>query len=852
MKTALFASAAWLGASGFAFAADPNSTAPATPGAAPAALSAAAPVAALAQGSGAPIAPAAHAPINTTGRTISLTVPMKDGAYDLGDIILSIDPQDRISFSQQRTLDLLSKVLDAAIVNQLKTRWTGQSMLTPDSFADTGITAVYDPKRLELVMLIPASLRATRSVAVSALDQQRIGNYLKPATFDAYLNVRGNVGWNGTGTNRGVQDPVFALEGAARWGGLVLESEGVWQPGVSNHPFQRQGSRFVYDDMRDLIRVTAGDLQPVGQGFQAVPDMAGISIFRSYGALEPEFLARPRGDQQFTLTRTSTLEVYVNGQLVRRLQLNPGNYNARDFPFTQGSNNVILNIIDDTGARQTLRFNSFFDQTMLAKGLSEFGLYVGVMAPLGLDGPHYTSDMTYSGWYRRGLTKWLTLGINSQGDQHTVMAGASGIIAFPIGILSVDAATSRVQGFGEGSAVALTFQRLFQLSGGRSSALNLFFNSRSKTFGTVSDFAPNNPYTFESGDGYTQAINDYLYGGLEARFSKGRGLNPDVQTYRTTLGWRITPTVAATLDTIYDDTRISGSQKNFSVVVSLTKRLTPWSSLRADYDSRYDRSQLTYQAISGQGVGSWNVNADIEHTPQTNGINGTFNYLTNRGEVGLSTFSNFDSGFSSVTTSVTTFRFASAIAVADGVWSLGRPIYDAFAVVKPYSAIRNADILVNPSPFGFDADTGHLGTALEPSLTAYSQRTIAVDIGGAAPEGFDIGKGSFRMFPPHRGAYVLEVGSAYSVTAIGRLIGPDGAPVSLIAGKAIEIAHPDRAPVEIFTNRDGRFGASGLKAGDWRIEMPTGDTTTVYILHVPDRTIGAMRAGDLMPASTGR
>lgn len=843
-KAALLASAAWLGAATCAFAGETISTAAAD--AAPIATQMA--IAGQPTTTGAPAAQPAHSPINTTGRTINLTVPMKDGAYDLGDVILTIDPQDHITFSAQRTLDLLSKVLDPNVLNTLRSRWTGQSSLSPDSFNDTGIGVAYDPKRLELVMIIPASLRANRSVSVAAFDQQRMGTFLKPAGFDAYLNIRGNVNWIGAGNDRGVQDPVFALNGAARWNGLIFESEGVWQPGVDGHEFQRQGSRFVYDDMKDLIRFTAGDLQPVGQGFQSVPDMAGISIFRSYGTLEPEYIARPRGDQQFTLTRTSTIEVYVNGQLVRRLQLNPGNYNARDFPFAQGSNNVILNIIDDSGARQTLRFNSFFDQTMLAPGLQEFGLYVGVMSPLGPDGPRYTSDMAYSGFYRRGLNKWLTLGVNAQGDEHNDMAGVSGVIAFPVGVVTVDAAVSRVEGFGNGSAVAVSFQRLFQTSDGRSSSLNLFFNSRSKTFGTVSDFAPNNPYTFESGGSYTQAINQYLYAGLEARFSEGRATNPDVATYRGTLGWRVTPTVAATFDAIYDDTLVSGSRKNFSVVVSLTKRLTPWSSIRGDYDSRYDRSQVTYQAISGQGVGSWNVNADYEHTPNSNGINGTFNYFADRAEIGISHFSNFDSGFSSATSSTTTFRFASSIAVADGVWSIGRPIYDAFAIVKPYQTLKGADVLVNPSPFGFDADTGHLGTAIEPTLTAYAQRTIPVDVVNA-PAGFDIGKGAYRMFPPHRGAYVLQVGSAYSVTAIGRLLGADGAPVALIAGKAIEVGHPEREPVEIFTNREGRFGASGLRAGDWRIEMPTSDGVTVYILHVPERTIGALRAGDLMPAT---
>jgi outer membrane usher protein len=812
------------------------------------AVAAGAPTMQLAQVNGAPIAPASQGPINTTGHTINLTVPAKDGAYDMGDVVVSIDTSDHIQFSAQRVLDLLSKIIDEKNLQALRTKLNGRGVITPAAFNDTGLTVYYDPKRLELTFLIPASMRASRSVSIASLDQQKLGSFVTPANVSAYLNVRGNVDYVGAGSGGGLQDPVFALDGAMRIHGVIFESTGVWQPGMAN-TFQRLGSRFVYDDMNDLVRFTFGDLQTVSRGFQAVPDMFGFSLFRSYGVLEPEFVARPRGDQQFTLTRSSTVEIYVNGQMVRRLQLNPGNYNARDFPFTQGSNDVVLNIVDDTGARQSLRFNMFFDQSMLQEGLSEFGLYIGTMAPLGPDGPEYGHDWTYSGFYRRGMTKDLTLGVNAQGDQHDNQAGVEAVWGSKLGTFTGNAAISRVDGFGDGSAANISFQRLFQLGGGKSSSFNLFYEQRSRNFGAVSTILPDNRFAWEAGGAYTQAITEAFYAGLDARFSKGRDANPDVNRYRVSMGWRMTPRLGLTLDGIYDDSNVTGSRKNFSVVMSLTTRMTPWSSLRADYNSHDERSAVTYQAQRGQGVGSYNVTADVEHTPDSTGFNGNFTYLANRGELGVTHFSNFDSGFGSATDSRTSFRFASSIAFADGNWALGRPIYDAFAVVKPYASLAKNDVVVNPTPFGFDAETGALGSAVEPNLTAYAQRVVTVDVPNA-PAGYDIGKGAYRLFPPHRGGYLLQVGSEYSVTAIGRLLGPDGAPIALLAGKAYEVAKPDHPGVEIFTNREGRFGAPGLKPGKWRIVMPT-EPETVFILEVPPQTIGAMRAGDLMPAKTG-
>jgi outer membrane usher protein len=106
------------------------------------------------------------------------------------------------------------------------------------------------------------------------------------------------------------------------------------------------------------------------------------------------------------------------------------------------------------------------------------------------------------------------------------------------------------------------------------------------------------------------------------------------------------------------------------------------------------------------------------------------------------------------------------------------------------------------------------------------------------------------MFPPYRSGYRLVVGSDYSITAIGRLLDGDGQPLALIAGGATEVAKPGQPPVVLFTNRTGRFGASGLRPGRWRIEMGT-TPPTVYFLDVPASAEGFVKAGDLKPSASG-
>lgn len=793
-------------------------------------------------------APATGAPnrLNATGRTISVTVPAKDGAVYLGDIVLTIDPNDRVEFSAQRLLDLLSNVVDPDVIRALQGSVGARETLTPADFEASGIRIRYNPQELSLDLEIASERRASRTVQVSPLDRAQIGTFAPPAGFSAYVNIRGNVDYLWEGPDEGVQPPVLFLDGAARIGGIVAETEAIWQPGSNGIDFQRLGSRLVYDDTEHLMRWTAGDLLPVTRGFQSSPDIAGLSVFRSYSVLQPQQIVRPRGDRSFRLERPSTVEIQVNGQIVRRLQLQPGVYNLRDFPFTQGANDIRLSILDDAGRSEVLRFNVFLDQSQLARGLTEFGLYAGVEAPLEGSGPNYSDDFAVTGFVRHGVSDALTLGANFQANGDVQMGGVEAVWATSIGTIGANFSISNVDGFGSGRALLLTYQRLIQRPNGRSDSLSLFFESRSRDFGALGTIIPGNPYSWEIGGGYSHAFSDAIYGGVDGRYSHGRDNVRDAWNLRGTMGWRINDQFTLTGDLRWEQDTIG---RRVSGLLSLTVRLGRYSNMRADYDTRFDRARLSFNSLHGQGVGSYNVAADIERSDFGSGVNLVGNYFTNRADLGLSHFGTFSGDFGSSTNQRTSLRFATSLAVADGAFSMGRPIYDSFAIVRGHSTLRGAPVLIDPSPFGYTATTGVLGTALQPSLSSYAQRTITVDA-PTAPTGVDLGQGSFRVFPPYRSGYVLQVGSEYSITAVGRLLNRDGEAIALLTGTATELAHPDREPVQIFTNRDGRFGAAGLAPGRWRIQM-MDDARTTFVINVPENTEGVLRVGDIRPSESG-
>lgn len=772
--------------------------------------------------------------INPTQKVVVLTVPVRHGPQYLGDALVSISPDDQVTLSAERLFTLLSPLVEGRTLQALRE----EADLSLPKLMQSGVSLAYNPQELAVDVTIAPDRVASRTIKVSGPAYEPVGEVLAPAAFSAYLNSRGNIDYlHGEG---GVQTPLLYLDGAARLGPVVLEGEGFWQVSGSGKDVRRVGSRLVFDDRDRLVRWTAGDLQPVGRGFQGLPEIAGLSVFRTYGVLEPQRIARPRGNRAFTLLSPSTIEVEVNGQMIRRLTLDPGNYDLSDFPFTQGANDVRLTIIDSAGQRQLLRFDYFFDQTQLETGLTEFGLYAGVLAPGGAGGPNYSNDPAISGFIRRGVSERLTLGLNAQADRNAQMAGGEGLWSTPIGTLGAVVAMSHNPDRGIGSAASLTFQRLASRGTNGAESLNLFVEQRSRAFSVMGSAQVENPFSWEAGGGYTRGFGPRLYSGIDGRYSRGRGEQSDIFYARGTTGYRVTDAITISGDLRWEK---DSFERRLSGLLTATVRLGAYATVRADYDTRFDKARLSYSTFRGHGVGAYNLAADLDRSSVGTGANIAANYFANRAELGFSHYGSFDNRFATSLSQRSSVRFGSSIAIADGTVSVGRPIYDSFAIVRGHSSLRDASVEVERTPTGHVAETGLLGTAVHPNLPAFLTRTVTVEAPDAPPTA-DLGAGAFRVFPAYRSGYVLTVGSAFNVSAVGRLLNSDEEALALTTGTATLIGGESREPLALFTNKDGRFGVTGLGPGRWLIRMNDADQSR-FVIEIAADAEGVVTLGEL-------
>ncbi|MBV9044022.1 MAG: fimbrial biogenesis outer membrane usher protein [Alphaproteobacteria bacterium] len=767
--------------------------------------------------------PAPAKPSPGIGKRIQLIVPFKERANYIGDIAIGIAPDGNVDMPLDRVEVLLQPVASPSLLEALRKQAGGRERITLDDLNALGLKAGYDSALLEISITLPTEERQRRALELYSLDRPDRGHFQKPSTFSAWVTWRTSIDYINKGAlpGREVPYPVLDLTTGARLGPFALEAGGLYNTdGGATRAFQRDYTRLVLDEPEEARRWIAGDLNPQVVGYQTSPDMAGIELLKSYAVLQPGQDVRPRGLASFSLRDPSTVEVRINGQLVRRLNLDTGNYDLHDFPFTAGQNNVELVVEDRTGKREVYSYQQFYDLNLLGPGITEYQLAAGIAAPFTNGEVHYDpKHWIATGFLRHGLTDDLTVGANGQADNHGVLLGLETVWASPIGILGTQFAGSRVDGKSGWAALANFQLQSNPAPGEQRWSFGFNVDARSAWFSTIGDTATFNSTAVDAAAYYSRELGPRTTINLDLGYLWKRGGQEDTGRARAAIYQRFGAATSVGLEARWDQS-LTGSHA-YGLYITLNSRLGDDQYVSASYDSTSDRTRASWQRTPTGGYDDWSLTADVERAPGQDAVNASAYRQFNRLETSLTHSASFDENGSTITDERTSLRLAGSIAYAGGTFAIGRPIYDSFAIVDTHPTLDGHRVRVEPNG---ESDIGHtddLGPALIPDLAAYSRRTLVTDVDDLPP-GYNLDSGSFDLLPPYHGGYRLTVGSDYTLSVIGVLDDADGKPVPLLAGKAYEVANPDVHVIELFTDRKGRFAATGLRPGLWRIELGAG------------------------------
>ena len=155
---------------------------------------------------------------------MAIVVPLKDGANYLGDVDIQITPDDAILVSLERLIELVGPRLDTARLSDLRGTPTQQGFAPIAAFATRGLPLSFDKRTLELSMTVATADRALRTIALSDVNPDAIGEFQAPEDFSAYVNVRGSIDYVHKGSLPGFGDPFLLFDGAARIGKVIFVS----------------------------------------------------------------------------------------------------------------------------------------------------------------------------------------------------------------------------------------------------------------------------------------------------------------------------------------------------------------------------------------------------------------------------------------------------------------------------------------------------------------------------------------------------------------------------------------------------------------------------------------------------
>jgi outer membrane usher protein len=766
---------------------------------------------------------------------VGLTVVVD--STELGEVTATVTRAGKlVAVEGPALVNLLRPIVRASKLAELRDKIDAADVIPAQDAAEVeGLTLRFDINLLQIDVEIEDAFHLPTDISLLARRRSGSGfTTIEPADVSGYVNLRSGVDYVDTGSSGTQREPATVnFDGALNGFGTVLEWSATWKE-ERVPAWARDDVRLVQDFPEDLLRMTAGDINYGLDGFQSSRRLGGFTIASNY-TLQPNRSIVPAGAATFDIERASRVEVFLNGQRVQNLQLKPGRYNLRDFPFASGANDVEVRIVDEVGRVETLRFPFVFDTTLLGEGIQEYSYALGVPSDTTPSGRDYddSAGLVFSGFHNYGVTDQLTLGANVQAAQQQQQTGLNARFATVLGTFRTDVAEShsdfsrtdyaaRLQyRYSEGPVQRQTAPGAGPLSNvvlptGRTLSINTTY--RGPEFADLStDRAPSNPVRLDYGFSYGQRVFGEWYGNVGYTKQLGRDGSPSTDTYTLSVSTRLSDELTFSL---FGTRRV---QTGDDVELSLFAGIS-WMPGRSKHrvsvsrDSRTQTTRTTWSYTDAQTVGGLQADASVDSTPSEYRLNGNARYVDYRYDASLSRDQSYAKASDDSGSTRTSARFGTAMVFAGTHFGISRPINDSFILVAPHRRLSGQDILVNPIADVADAKTDWLGAAVVPSVPGYRDYQVSIEAPDL-PLGFDLGDQVFTVAPTYRSGTAIEVGTGGTVMLDGTLLDADGKPIGLFSGHFVSLDEPNQRPVAFFTNRAGRFRVLGLFPGRFELQL---------------------------------
>jgi outer membrane usher protein FimD/PapC len=690
----------------------------------------------------------------------------------------------------------------------------GEEMIALKSI--DGVSARFDERKLALDLIADPRLLPTSTVDFAA---GRKRNVFYPTNPSAFLNY--DVSY--AGSNSGLRDTIgVATELGARMGDFLLLSDSTYYGTTSERRFVRLMTSVIHDDRDTLVRTIVGDFAVGAGDLSSSVLMGGVSYSKLY-SMDPYFVRYPQQNLTGVLRTASEVDVYIDGQRVRTLRLPPGEFDLRDITQAPGLRNVQLVIRDAFGREQKITAPFYSTEVPLKAGLQEYSYNVGALREMfGVESNDY-GPLAFAGFHRWGVTDALTLGVHGEGKSGVYNAGATAsIVLGAAGLLNLSASGSGNGGRTGGAALAS-----YSYFGTHFNA-GLLLRKQSREYTQLIQVGTENPnYDIAATVGYTDPVVGSISAGVSTRTSYGG--QPDRNSASVSYGRSLFDGHASVFVTVMNTW---GQEKSTNVFAGFVYNFDATYSASARYERFQGNTTEAFQFQKAQPTGDglgYTLAAERTGTPEGTFTRflPSFQYNSPWGIIRGSASQQNDRTGSQQSYSLSA---AGGLALVGGATIIGRPVTDAFGVVK-VDDLEGVRVYVNNQEIG---RTDANGRVLLPALASFVDNQISIN---AANVPLDVSfPESMRVVsPPYRGGAVIDFHAKRLMAVTGTLkirlmSGGDAVPAEFYQ---VTLA-VDGKPFTFPTGRGGEFYVEDLKPGRHAARGAANGHSCSFDFVVPD------------------
>jgi outer membrane usher protein len=605
-----------------------------------------------------------------------------------------------------------------------------------------------------------------------------------------------------------------------RLGDFLLLSDSSYTRTETDENFVRLMSNITYDRRKEMQRFIAGDFFAFSGDLGSSINIGGISFSKTY-RIDPYFIKYPTIDFTGLLSLPSDVEIYLDGTLLKRERLSPGEFELKNISQYTGASILEIVIRDSFGREQRLRYPFYFTDILLRKGLHDYSYNVGFLREeFGVESNRYT-NLAFSAFHRYGISDSFTIGFRAEGGKGNYNLGPQASYLIPnAGVITLSLSGSRDDDREYGYAGSLNYEYW-----GRKISTRLLLKGYSEDYSTILSEPSDEKIKYEAAAGVGFGTKDF--GSLSLDFTtikKYQGQNSE--TYRATYLRPLTKN--STIFTTFKRIREKESSDEF--LVGIIYYFGRYTSLSTSYQRSEDTTTEVVQLQKNPPVGEgFGYRALYERTCDKDRSMNTINpFLQYNSRFGIYTGEYKAHSINDKTSETYQVTASGGIAYVGNTIGLSRPIYDSFGVVK-VGNVEGVRVYHENQEIG---RTDSSGRVFLPNLLSYYDNVISIN-DKDIPINYSLSEVIRYVSPPLRsGSYIT-----FGVTKIQAITGVlkiriDGV-VEPVEYYEVRMTLDGEA-LTFPTGKGGEFYIENVKAGKHKASFTYMEKTCLFDIIIPE------------------